>query len=74
VLTRLRAGTLLILVGSEVPLQPLDKPVRIGQIQKEPAAQAELGGLLRSGAAGSGIAENAQLSRATAWIDQIQIQ
>jgi hypothetical protein len=45
-----------------MPLQQLDNLVRIGQLKMEPAAQTELDGLLRSGAARITDAENTQLS------------
>lgn len=45
-----------------MPSQQLDNLVRIGQLKAEPAARAELDGLLRSGAARIKDAENEQLS------------
>jgi hypothetical protein len=45
-----------------MPSPQLDNLVRIGQLKAEPAAQAELDGLLRSGAARIKDAENLQLS------------
>jgi hypothetical protein len=45
-----------------MPSQQLDNLVRIGQLKAEPVAQAEIDGLMRSGAARIKDAENAQLS------------
>lgn len=45
-----------------MPSPQLDNLVRIGQLKAEPAAQAELDGLMRSGAARIKDAENEQLS------------
>lgn len=45
-----------------MPSPHLDNLVRIGQLKAEPAAQAEIDGLLRSGAARIKDAENEQLS------------
>lgn len=45
-----------------MPSPQLDNLVRIGQLKAEPAVQAELDGLLRSGAARIRDAENQQLS------------
>jgi len=45
-----------------MPLQHLDNLVRIGQLKPESVAQAELDGLMRSGAARIKDAENEQLS------------
>jgi hypothetical protein len=45
-----------------MPSQQLDNLVRIGQLKAEPAVQAEIDGLMRSGAARIKDAENTQLS------------
>ncbi|HEX7942153.1 MAG TPA: hypothetical protein VF488_10135 [Gemmatimonadaceae bacterium] len=45
-----------------MPSPHLDNLVRIGQLKAEPAAQVEIDGLLRSGAARIKDAENEQLS------------
>ena len=45
-----------------MPSPQLDNLVRIGQLKAEPAAQAELDGLMRSGAVRIKDAENRQLS------------
>jgi hypothetical protein len=45
-----------------MPSQQLDNLVRIGQLKAEPAAQEELDGMLRSGAARLKDAENVRLS------------